>query len=107
MAHSGPKANAGYPGERGLHPSHVARACRRFGTALVGAALPALAATMAVALMRGIDSGAFEWVTAAMGTHLVGGAGLQWAWHVAAVTGLAGVWAFGFALVVEGLFGLD
>ena len=46
-------------------------------------------------------------VESAMATPLIGGSGVTWAFHVAAVTGLAGVWIVGFALVVEGYFGLE
>jgi hypothetical protein len=36
-----------------------------------------------------------------------GGTGLQWAFHVAAIVGLAGAWAFGFAFLVGGYFDVE
>ncbi|WP_123533695.1 hypothetical protein [Halosimplex salinum] len=105
MAHSGSDADAFVT--TGTRPRSVARASRRLGLALLGAAGPALVTALLVALTREGTTGPLSWVGEAMGTPLLGGAGIAWAFHVAAVTALAGVWIVGFALVVEGYFGVD
>jgi hypothetical protein len=106
MVHSG-SGGTGRGGEGGLHPGSVARASKRLGTALVGAAVPALAATVFVAWIRA-GTGLLAWAGGAMETGVVGGGtGLQWAFHVAAIVGLAGAWAFGFAFLVGGYFGVE
>ena len=83
------------------------RTSRRLGLALLGAAGPAVLTVFLVAVTRAGTAGPLAWVSEAMATQLVGGSGLTWAFHVAAVTGLAGVWIVGFALVVEGYFGVE
>jgi len=105
VAHSGSDADAYVT--HTVEPRRVARAGRRLGTALVGAAGPALITAALVALTRGSTGSATSWVSDAMATPLLGGEGAAWAFHVAAITGLAGVWLVGFALVVEGYFGLE
>lgn len=106
MAHSGSDADAYVT--HAVEPRRVARAGRRLGTALVGAAGPAVVMVFLVALTQGSASGgAATWVSSAMATPLVGGQGAAWAFHVAAVAGLAGLWLVGFALVVEGYYGLE
>ncbi|QPV63174.1 hypothetical protein I7X12_00635 [Halosimplex litoreum] len=105
MAHSGSDADAFVT--HGRRPHSVARASRRLGLALLGAAGPAVVTALLVAVTRPGTGGPLAWVGEAMATPLVGGAGLAWAFHVAAVTGLAGLWIVGFALVVEGYFGVD
>jgi len=105
MAHSGSDADAFVT--HGTRPRSVARASRRLGLALLGAAGPAVVTAFLVAVTRPGAAGPLPWVGEAMTTPLVGGTGLSWAFHVAAVTGLAGVWVVGFALVVEGYFGVD
>jgi hypothetical protein len=106
MAHSGSDVDA-YVGS-GVRPRRVARAGRRVGTALLGAAGPAIVTALLVAMTRGVAvDGIPGWIDGAMATPLVGGTGLSWAFHVAAVTGLAGLWLFGFALVVEGYFDVE
>jgi len=106
MAHSGSDVDA-YVGS-GVRPKRVARAGRWVGTALLGAAGPAVVMALLVALTRDVAvGGLFGWIDGAMATPLVGGTGLSWAFHVAAVTGLAGLWLVGFALVVEGYFGVE
>jgi len=106
MAHSGSDADAYVT--HAVEPRRVARAGKRLGTALVGAAGPAVIMVFLVAATRGSTAGsASAWVSSAMETPLVGGQGAAWAFHVAAVAGLAGLWLVGFALVVEGYFGID
>ncbi|QLH83238.1 hypothetical protein [Halosimplex pelagicum] len=105
MAHSGSDADAFVT--HGTRPRSVARASRRLGLALLGAAGPAVVTAFLVAVTRPGTAGPLAWVGEAMATPLVGGSGLTWAFHVAAVTGLAGVWIVGFALVVEGYFGVE
>jgi hypothetical protein len=105
MAHSGSDADAFVT--HGRRPRSVARASRRLGLALLGAAGPAVVTALLVAVTRPGTGGPLAWVGEAMATPLIGGAGLAWAFHVAAVTGLAGLWVVGFALVVEGYFGVD
>ncbi|MFB6140494.1 MAG: hypothetical protein ABEJ26_08680 [Halosimplex sp.] len=105
MAHSGSDADAFVT--EGTRPRSVARASRRLGLALFGAAGPAVLTALLVALTREGTAGPVAWVGAAMTTPLVGGEGVAWAFHVAAVTGLAGAWVVGFALVVEGYFGIE
>jgi hypothetical protein len=75
---------------------------RRLGTALLGAGLPALLATVGAAFLSG-DAAArpVQWVETATTTALLGGAGLQWAFHVAGLCVLAGLTALGVAFVVE------
>jgi hypothetical protein len=77
------------------------------GLALLGAAGPAVLTAFLGALTREGTGGPVAWVGEAMATPLVGGEGLAWAFHVAAVLGLAGVWIVGFTLVVEGYFGVE
>ena len=105
MAHSDPGVDHYRPMESG--PRRVAALGWRVGTALLGAALPALAVTVLVAAVRGQFGAPRSWVGSAMATSLTSVGGLGWAFHVAAVVGLAGVWAIGLALVVEGYVGLD
>jgi hypothetical protein len=105
MAHSGPEVDHYPPTESG--PRRVAALGWWIGTALVGAALPALAVTVVAAAVRGQLDDPGTWVGSAMATSLASVGGLGWAFHVAAVVGLAGVWAIGLALVVEGYVGLD
>ncbi|ELZ23518.1 hypothetical protein C475_14633 [Halosimplex carlsbadense 2-9-1] len=105
MAHSGSDADAFVT--HGTRPRSVVRASRRLGLALLGAAGPAVVTAFLVAVTRPGTAGPLAWVGEAMATPLVGGTGLGWAFHVAAVTGLAGLWVVGFALVVEGYFGVE
>jgi len=105
MAHSGSDADAFVT--HGTRPGSVARASRRLGLAMLGAAGPAVLTAFLVALTREGTAGPAVWVQRAMATPLLGGDGVAWAFHVAAVTGLAGLWIVGFALVVEGYFGVD
>lgn len=105
MAHSGSDADAFVT--TGARPRQVVRASRRLGLALLGAAGPAVLTAFLVALTREGTAGPIAWVQDAMATPLVGGSGITWAFHVAAVTGLAGIWIVGFALVVEGYFGVE
>ena len=104
MAHSGPDARA--RGPDGWHPERVARASRSLGLALLGAAGPALLVPFLVAVTRdGVAPVA--WVQRAMATPLLAGGGAAWAFHIAALTGLVGVWVVGFGLVVEGYYGVE
>jgi hypothetical protein len=81
---------------------------RRVGTALLGAALPALVATLGAALVAGeAADGPVAWLDAALATSVTGGEGLQWAFHVAVVVGVVGLTALAAALVVEGYFDLE
>ena len=105
MAHSGSDADAFVT--RGARPGSVARASRRLGLAMLGAAGPAVLTALLVALTREGTAGPLAWVQQAMTTPLLGGGGVSWAFHVAAVTGLAGLWIVGFGLVVEGYFGVE
>ena len=105
MAHSGSDADAFVT--HGTRPRSVARASRRLGLALLGAAGPAVVTAFLVAVTESGTGGPLAWAGAAMATPLVGGSGVAWAFHVAAVTALAGVWVVGFALVVEGYFGVE
>ncbi|MFC7139268.1 hypothetical protein ACFQMA_05375 [Halosimplex aquaticum] len=105
MAHSGSDADAFVT--RGRRPRSVARASRRLGLAMLGAAGPAILTAFLVAVTREGTAGPVAWVGEAMATPLLGGEGITWAFHVAAVTALAGVWVVGFALVVEGYFGVE
>jgi hypothetical protein len=86
----------------------LAEAARRVGTALLGAALPAVIAVLGAALVAGkAADGPVGWMDAALATSVTGGEGLQWAFHVGVLCGLAGLLAFGVALVLEGYFRLD
>lgn len=107
VAHSG--SGAGTRGtERGVHPERVARVGRRLAVALVGAAVPALAAVVTVAIASGaVDGSLLAWLAGAVATDVAAGTGLPWAFHVAALTAVAGVATHGFALVVEASFGVD
>ena len=105
MAHSGSDADAFVT--HGARPGSVARASRRLGLAMLGAAGPAVLTALLVALTREGTAAPVAWVRQAMATPLLGGGGVSWAFHVAAVTGLAGLWIIGFALVVEGYFGVE
>lgn len=108
VAHSGSGAGARSGYERGVHPERVARVGRRLAVALVGAAVPALAAVVTVALARGaVDGSLLAWMDAAVATNVTAGTGLPWAFHVAALTAVAGVAVYGFALVVEASFDVD
>ncbi|WP_459192279.1 hypothetical protein [Halosimplex sp. J119] len=105
MAHSGSDADAFVT--RGRRPRSVARTSRRLGLALLGAAGPAVLMAFLVAVTREGTAGPVAWVGEAMSTPLLGGEGITWAFHVAAVTALAGIWIVGFALVIEGYFGVE
>jgi len=108
MAHSGSKGGSSSLGQGTSVPSYLAEACRRLGTALVGAALPALVAITGAALVTGTAaSRPLAWIDSAMETGVVDGAGLQWAFHVAVVVGVVGLTALAAALVVEGYFRLE
>jgi len=108
MAHSGSNGGSSSLGRGWGVPSYFAAGGRRFGTALVGAALPALVAISGAALLAGnAASGPLAWIGSAMETSVTGGEGLQWAFHVAVVVGVVGLTALAAALVVEGYFGLD
>jgi len=102
MAHSG--SNGGSPplGRGAGIPRYFAEAGRRLGTACLGAALPALVAIAGAAFVVGnAASEPVAWVGSAMATSVTGGEGLQWAFHVAVVVGVAGLTALAAALVVE------
>lgn len=105
MAHPGSDRDPSVP--PGVGPRRVARLGRRVGVALVGTAVPALVTVFSVVLAGGEASDPVSWVRGAMATPVVGATGPAWAFHVAALVGLAGVWLFGFALVVEGYFGVE
>lgn len=108
MAHSGSGTDAGPLENSWFHPGHVAALSRRLGLALVGAAVPAAFATVLVAVVHGgVDVGFLQWVGTAMDTSVRTGTGLDWGFHVSALTGFAGAWALGFALLVEGYFGIE
>lgn len=103
MAHGGSGGGLRSHRRRLSSPGTLVRVGRRLGTALVGAALPALVATVGAAAATGeAASRPLGWTAGAMATSVLGGAGLQWAFHVAAVLGLAGLWVLGLSLVVEG-----
>lgn len=108
MAHPGPDAGYGVGLGRAASPERVARAARTVGTALVAAALPAMSVALAAGLAAGAPPAALaDWVIAAMDTPLAAVGGASWAFRVAALAAMAGMWFVGFALVVEGYFGID
>ncbi|MFC7194431.1 hypothetical protein ACFQL4_06770 [Halosimplex aquaticum] len=104
MAHSGSDADAFVT--RGRRPG-ASRGRVAGSAAMLGAAGPAILTAFLVAVTREGTAGPVAWVGEAMATPLLGGEGITWAFHVAAVTALAGVWVVGFALVVEGYFGVE
>lgn len=108
VAHSGSGGDTSLSPERwfGLEP--VANAAHRLGWALVGAALPAVLATVLAAAAGGsVDESLSHWLASAMETNLAGDTGIQWAFHVSVVTALAGGWVLGVAFLVEGFLGVD
>ena len=107
MAHGGSRGGRSGYGRR-AGPRSLARAGRRLGTALLGAAVPALLATVGAAAVVGeAATDPLGWVDAAVATTLLGGQGLPWAFHVALVVALLGIGSLALAFVVEGLFGLE
>jgi len=104
MAHSGQRSFGRVAGVA----RSLADAGRRLGTALLGAAVPALVAIAGAALVADeAAEGPVAWVDAAMETSVTGGQGLQWAFHVAALVGVVGLAVLAAALVVEGYFDLE
>lgn len=104
MAHGGSRGGPRTVRPRSERLRALARAGRRLGTALLGAALPALVATAGAAAVVGEATGdPLGWVRAAVATTLVGGQGLPWAFHVALVCALAGAVSLALASLVDGL----
>jgi uncharacterized membrane protein YcfT len=71
------------------------------GFALVVTSLPAVALSAAVGVTSE-QASVTTWVGAALATPVTTVGGPAWAFHVATLTGLVGVWVVGLALVVEG-----
>jgi len=108
MAHGGPRGGRRTGYHRRPGPQSLALVGRRLGTALLGAAVPALLATVGAAAVVGEAAGdPLGWVDTAVATALLGGQGLPWAFHVALVVALLGVSSLALAFFVEGLFDLE
>jgi hypothetical protein len=107
MAHRGPRGGSWSHGRPAALRS-LAEVGRRVGTALLGAALPAVVAVLGAALVAGeATDGPVGWMDAALSTSVIGGDGLQWAFHVAVVVGAVGVATLAAALFVEGYCRVD
>jgi hypothetical protein len=102
MAHRGPRGGSWSHG-RPATLRALAAAARRVGTALLGAALPAVVAVLGAALVAGEAADEpIGWIDAALATSVTGGEGLQWAFHVGIVVGAVGLTALAAALLVDG-----
>jgi len=106
MAHSGPDGTR-VRRRPAASIRLVEQGTKRLGMALLGAAIPAVVAVLAVALQQVGTAGLGEWIATAWGTSVRHGAGIDWAFHVAALVGLAGTWLLGLSLVLDGYFRVE
>lgn len=101
-SHSGPGGRISDAERAG----RLAGATKRSGAALVVAAVPAVAVTLFAGVVGGSTS-VSGWIGEALATPVLAPGGVAWAFHVATLAALVGVWLVGLALVVEGLLGAD
>jgi hypothetical protein len=86
--------------------TRVATLSKRTGMALVTAALPATVVTFAVGAF-GRSVSPVGWIGTALAHPVATPGGVAWAFHVAVMAGLIGVWLTGAGLVVEGFLNVD
>jgi len=88
-----------------LDPAVVGGVLARLGVVVLALAVPVAAAALA-GLLATTDPPAAGVAVAlgAMDGPLLGGTGLPWLFHVAALAGLCGCWFLGAGLLLEGLF---
>jgi len=84
-----------------VDPAVAGAVLTRLGLAVVALTLPAAAGAFAGLLA---NTGSPAAAVAAMNGPLLGGGGLPWLFHVAALVLLCGCWLLGAGLLLDGLF---